>query len=71
MNQPCSALYFLHFNGNVDILNKPHPRFSAKGNNLSYPHPIRIHETASKARIFLLVDLREFFSDLGSGAKKE
>ena len=26
---------------------------------------------ACKARIFLLVDLREFFSDLGSGDKKK
>ena len=28
-------------------------------------------KTSTKARIFLLVDLREFFSDLGSGGRKK
>ena len=28
-------------------------------------------KTDSKARFFLLVDLRDFFSDLGSGGRKK
>ena len=37
---------------------------------ISSPVLERPPATMGKARIFLLVDLRDFFSDLGSGDKK-